>query len=54
MNEEKTLSEEIAEVKRLMYVIAAKMNSLELEMRKHAITTYVMLDERYDKQVTKD
>ena len=49
MNEEKTLREEIAEVKRLVNDIAAKLNMLEYEMRKHALTTYVMLDARYDK-----
>lgn len=36
MNEEKTLREEIAEVKRLVNDIAAKLNSLEMEMRKHS------------------
>ena len=50
MNEEKSLREEIAEVKRLVNDIAAKLYSLEYELRKHALTTYVMLDERYDKQ----
>lgn len=48
MNEEKTLREEIADVKRLVNEIAAKLNSLEYEMRKHALTTYVMLDERWN------
>ena len=50
MNEEKSLREEISEVKRLLNVIAEKLYSLEYELRKHALTTYVMLDERYDKQ----
>ena len=51
MNEEKSLREEIAEVKIIVNDIAAKLHSLEIEMRKLALTTYVMLDERYDKQV---
>ena len=50
MNEEKSLREEISEVKRLVNVIAEKLYSLEYELRKHVLTTYVMLDERYDKQ----
>lgn len=55
MNEEKTLREEIADVKKLVKAIAAKLNDIELEMRKHSLETYVMLDERWnDKQVTKD
>lgn len=48
--EEKSLREEINDVKKIVKDIAAKLHSLEIEMRKHAITTYVMLDERYDKQ----
>ena len=36
MNEEKSLREEIAEVKRLVNDIAAKLNSLEMEMRKRS------------------
>lgn len=43
MNEEKSLREEIADVKRLVNDIAAKLYSLEMEMR-------IMPDERYDKQ----
>ena len=50
MNEEKSLREEIADVKRLVNDVAAKLNSLEYAMRKHALTTYSMPDERYDKQ----
>lgn len=50
MNEEKSLREEIADVKRLVNDVAAKLNSLEYAMRKHALTTYFMPDERYDKQ----
>ena len=51
MNEEKSLREEIADVKKMVKAIAAKLNDIEIEMRKHALETYVMLDERYDKQV---
>lgn len=50
MNEEKTLREEIADVKKMVKAIAVKLNDVEMELRKHALTTYVMLDERYDKQ----
>lgn len=52
MNEEKTLRDEIADVKRLVYVIAAKLNSLELEMRKHSLETVMMHDERYYRHQT--
>lgn len=47
--EEKTLREEIADVKRLVNDIAAKLNSLEYELRKHALETYMLHDERYDR-----
>ena len=50
MNEEKSLREEINDVKKIVKDIAAKLHSLEIEMRKHDLTTYVMLDERYDVQ----
>ena len=50
MNEEKTLREEITEVKRLVNDIAAKLNDIELEMKKYSIETVIMHDERYDKQ----
>ena len=43
MNEEKSLREEIADVKKMVKDIAAKLHSLEIEMRKHALTTYVMI-----------
>ena len=36
MNEEKSLREEINDVKKMVKDIAAKLNSLEYEMRKHA------------------
>ena len=42
MNEEKSLREEIADVKRLVNDIAAKLYLLEMEMRKNALTTNVM------------
>lgn len=55
MNEEKTLREEIADVKKMVKAIAAKLNDIEIEMRKHSLDTYVMLDERYDmRHPTKD
>lgn len=50
MNEEKTLREEIADVKKMVKAIAAKLNDIEMEMRKHSLETYVMLDERYGKK----
>ena len=43
MNEEKSLREEIADVKRLVNDIAEKLNDVEMEMR-------IMPEERYDKQ----
>ena len=49
MNEEKSLREEIADVKKMVKAIAAKLNDVEREMRKPALTTYFMPDERYDK-----
>ena len=36
MNEEKTLREEIAAVKKIVKAIAAELHSLEMEMRKHS------------------
>ena len=36
MNEEKSLREEIADVKKIVKSIAAKLNDVEMEMRKHA------------------
>lgn len=55
MNEERTLREEIADVKRLVKAIAVKLNDVEMELRKHSLETYVMLDERWNaKQPTKD
>lgn len=50
MNEEKTLREEIADVKKMVKAIAAKLNDIEIEMRKHSLETVMMHDERYDKQ----
>ena len=50
MNEEKSLREEIADVKKMVKAIAAKLNDVEIEMRKYALTAYFMPDERYDKQ----
>lgn len=50
MNEEKSLREEIADVKKMVKAIAAKLNDVEMEMRKYTLTTYFMPDERYDKQ----
>lgn len=50
MNEEKTLREEIADVKKIVKAIAAKINDIELEMKKYSIETVMMHDERYDKQ----
>ena len=50
MNEEKSLREEIADVKRLVNDIAAKLNDIELEMKKYSIETVIMHDERHDKQ----
>ena len=46
MNEEKSLREEIADVKKMVKAIAAKLNEVEIEMR-------IMPDERYDKQPKK-
>lgn len=42
MNEEKSLREEIAEVKKMVKAIAAKLKDVEMEMRKHALETNVM------------
>lgn len=42
MNEEKSLREEIADVKKMVKAIAAKLNDVEMEMRKNALTTNVM------------
>ena len=42
MNEEKSLREEIADVKKMVKDIAAKLNDFEMEMRKHALETNVM------------
>lgn len=50
MNEEKTLREEIADVKKMVKAIAVKLNDVEMELRKHSLETVMMLDERYDKQ----
>ena len=36
MNEEKSLREEINDVKKIVKAIAAELHSLEIEMRKHA------------------
>lgn len=49
MNEERTLREEIADVKKMVKAVAAKLNDVEIELRKHSLETYVMLDERYTK-----
>ena len=54
MNEERTLRDEIADVKKMVKAIAAKLNDVEMELRKHSLETYVMLDERYAKQPAKD
>lgn len=54
MNEERTLREEIADVKKMVKAVAAKLNDVEIELRKHSLETYVMLDERYAKQPTKE
>lgn len=43
MNEEKSLREEIADVKRLVDVIAEKINDIEQEMKKYSIETNVMI-----------
>ena len=51
MNEETTLRDEIADVKKMVNAIAVKLNDVEMELRKHSLETYVMLDERWnDKQ----
>ena len=42
MNEEKSLREEIADVKKMVKAIAAKLNDFEMEMRKNALETNVM------------
>lgn len=42
MNEEKSLREEIADVKRLVNDIAAKLYSLEYALRKQSLETNVM------------
>lgn len=42
MNEEKSLREEIADVKKMVKAIAAKLNDIEMEMRKYSIETNVM------------
>ena len=42
MNEEKSLREEIADIKKMVKAIAAKLNDVEMEMRKNALTTNVM------------
>lgn len=54
MNEEKTLREEIADVKKMVKAVAAKLNDVEIELRKHSLETVMMHDERYDKQPSKD
>ena len=54
MNEEKTLREEIADVKKMINAIAVKLNDIEMEMRKHALETYMLHDERYDRQPTNE
>ena len=54
MNEEKSLREEIADVKKMVNAIAAKLNDIEMEMRKHALETYMLHDERYDRQPTNE
>ena len=50
MNEEKTLREEIADVKKMVKAVAVKLNDVEIELRKHSLETVMMHDERYDKQ----
>lgn len=42
MNEEKSLREEIADVKKMVKAIATKLNDVEMEMKKHALETNVM------------
>lgn len=48
MNEEKTLREDIADVKKMVKAIAAKLNDIEIEMRKHSLETVMMHDERWN------
>ena len=51
MNEEKSLREEIADVKKMVKAVAAKLNDVEIELRKHSLETVMMHDERWnDKQ----
>lgn len=54
MNEEKTLREEIADVKKMVKAIAAKLNDIEIEMRKHSLETVMMQDERWNDKQVKD
>lgn len=43
MNEEKSLCEEIADVKKMVKAIAAKLNDVEIEMREHSLETNDMV-----------
>lgn len=55
MQEEKTLREEIADVKKMIKAIAKKLFDIEIEMRKHSLETVLLHDERYGmKRPTED
>lgn len=47
MQEEKTLREEIADVKKMIKAIAKKLIDIEIEMRKHSLETVLHHDEHY-------
>lgn len=47
MQKEKTLKEEIADVKKMIKAIAKKLIDIEVEMRKHSLETVLLHDERY-------
>lgn len=54
MQEEKTLREEIADVKKIIKAIAKQLIDIEIEMRKHSLETVLLHDERYSMRPPKE
>lgn len=56
MQEEKTLREEISDVKKMIKAIAKKLIEIEIEieMRKHSLETVLLHDERYGMRPPKE
>lgn len=54
MQEEKTLREEISDVKKMIKAIAKKLIDIEIEMRKHSLETVLLHDERYGMRPPKE